>query len=148
MKHTILLLAAAATLLGDVRVKSTLSAGGTSTESTVYTKGSRQRLEYGKDATLLQQCDRKRMLQLDEANKSYLVLETNVTAPAAPVSKGGTVTVTTTVTDTGETKDLYGFKARHIKSVAVSVPSPDSCSKNSDRVETDGWYIDIQGATL
>ena len=52
-------------LSADTRVKSTITAAGQTTETVVLTKGNRQRLEFGQDAVLIQQCDRKRTLQVD-----------------------------------------------------------------------------------
>ncbi|MBI2687408.1 MAG: hypothetical protein HYX27_13935 [Acidobacteria bacterium] len=136
-------------LLADIRVKSTITAAGSTTESTVYTKGPRQRLEYGADATLIQQCDRKRLLQLDTAISTFQTIETTAPPPVDPQQlKGGPVSVKTILTDTGETKMMFGYKARHIKSVVTRTPSAEACDKTSSTVETDGWYIDLPGATL
>jgi len=149
MRFSWLALTASFCLFADVRVKSTLSAAGSTTESTVYTKGARQRLEYGTDATLIQQCDRKRLLQLDPAASTYQTIDT--TAPAIPQTPqaGGEITVNTTLLDTGETKMMFGFKARHIKSVILRTPtSAQACEKTVSMVETDGWYIDLPAATL
>ena len=148
MRFAWIALTASFCLFADVRVKSTLSAGASTTESTVYTKGARQRLEYGTDATLIQQCDRKRLLQLDPVTSTYQTIDT--TAPAIPETPqaGGEITVNTTLVDTGETKMMFGFKARHIKSVILRTPSAQACEKTASMVETDGWYIDLPAATL
>src|SRR6187200_1063062 len=104
MKISLIVLSASICLLADVRVKSTLSAGGSTTESTVYTKGARQRLEYGTDATLIQQCDRKRLLQLDAVTSSFQTIDTSPAAIPQTQQPGGDVTIKTTLTDTAETK--------------------------------------------
>ena len=135
-------------LVADVRVKSSLTAGGATTESTVYTKGTRQRLEYGTDATLIQQCDRRRLLQLDAVTSTFQVIDTSAPVVAPVQQAGGPVTVKTVLVDTGETKLLFGYKARHIKSTVTRTPSAQACDKTASTVETDGWYIDLPGATL
>ncbi|MFN0100687.1 MAG: hypothetical protein ACKV2U_01220 [Bryobacteraceae bacterium] len=148
MKITLIALSVSISLLADIRVKSTLTAAGSTTETTVLTKGARQRLEYGTDATLVQQCDRKRLLQLDAVTSTFQTIDTS--APAVPQTPqpGGPVTVKTTLTDTAETKMMFGYKARHIKSVVTRTPSPQACDKTATTVETDGWYIDLPGGTL
>lgn len=148
MKTVWIVLFASVYLLADVRVKSTLSAAGSTTESTVYTKGARQRLEYGADATLIQQCDRKRLLQLDAVTNSFQTIDTSAAAIPQTPQPGGPVTIKTTLTDTAETKMLFGYKARHIKSVVTRTPSAQACDKTATVVETDGWYIDLPAATL
>jgi len=148
MKIALILLSASICLLADVRVKSTLSAGGSTTESTVYTKGARQRLEYGTDATLIQQCDRKRLLQLDAVTSSFQTIDTSPAAIPQTPQPGGDVTIKTTLTDTAETKMLFGYKARHIKTVVTRTPSAQACDQVASVVETDGWYIDLPAATL
>ena len=41
------------------------------------------------------------------------------------------------VTDTGEKKDMFGYKARHLKTVKTA---------DGSKTETDGWYIDLKEA--
>jgi hypothetical protein len=62
-------------------------------------------------------------------------------APAKP--KGGVITETMTLTDTGERKELFGREARHIKTVMARQPGPNACETKTTRVETDGWYVDL-----
>jgi hypothetical protein len=33
--------------------------------------------------------------------------------------------------------------ARHIKTIMTTDPSPDACEKDDQRIETDGWYVDL-----
>ena len=146
MKIALLALSVSVSLLADIRVKSTLTAAGSTTESTVYTKGARQRLEYGTDATLIQQCDRKRLLQLDAVTSTFQTIDTTPAAIPQTPQPGGPVTIRTALTDTAETKLLFGYKARHIKSVVTRAPSPQACDKTATTVETDGWYIDLPAA--
>ena len=150
----IVLVALAVAAPADVKVKTKNTAAGQSSESTVYIKGARQRDESAQMpfATILQ-CDKHRMLQVNDKCKVYMVtpLAAEEKAPAsgkpasqpAKSTKGGVVTYTTTMTDTKERKTMLGFPARHIKSSMTAESSPDACSKTSMKSETDGWYADL-----
>jgi hypothetical protein len=60
-----------------------------------------------------------------------------------PPRKGGVVTITRNVSDTGERQDMFGYKARHIKTTMAMESSPDACNQSHTKIETDGWYADI-----
>ncbi len=142
----------------DIKVKTKNTAAGHSSESTVYIKGARQRDENPQMpfATILQ-CDKQRLLQVNDKCKVYMVTplaEEEAAAPAKGKSqpaaqpaksttKGGVVTYTTTMTDTKERKTMLGFPARHIKSSMAAESSPDACTKTSMKSEMDGWYADL-----
>jgi hypothetical protein len=53
------------------------------------------------------------------------------------------VTYTTTSIDTGERRDMFGFKARHVKTTTTVQSSPDACNPMNQKIERDGWYIDF-----
>jgi hypothetical protein len=102
------------------------------------------------------QCDLKRMLQVSDATRKYTVTplgggdapEASGPATTAPATsgvarRGGVVTYTTTMTDTGERKQMFGFTARRIKTSMRMEASPDACQKDGMNMETDGWYIDF-----
>jgi hypothetical protein len=146
----------------DLRIKYRTTTSGQSYESATMIKGKRERSEmrmgYGTDIINITQCDLKRTIQISDANRKYVItpmqtaVSSNTTAssstptpaPASePVRRGGVVTYTTTVTDTGERKEMFGFTARHIKSTMAMESSPDACSPVKQRMETDGWYIDL-----
>jgi hypothetical protein len=104
----------------------------------------------------LLQCDLKRMIQINDRAKKYMITplagETSSTTAGKPqpgsnqpttTRRGGVVTYTTTITDTGERKNFFGYTARHLKSVMTADSSPDACSPVKLRIETDGWYIDF-----
>jgi hypothetical protein len=57
--------------------------------------------------------------------------------------KGGVVTYTTTLTDTGETKEFFGRQARHVKTVAVGESSEGACQKVKTHIDVDAWYLDV-----
>ena len=113
----------------DTRMKVRYTTNGEVTETTVYTKGARQRLEYP-DVVVIQQPDQQRLLQLDPKSKAYTILPANVSAAPAPAPapagvprKGGIVMVTTATSSTGETKEILGHTAKHIKTVTTQQPA-------------------------
>ncbi len=152
----------------DLKIKTRTTVMGHSTESTVYIKGARERRETsfggrGGMATLTQ-CDQKRMITIT-GDRCMIVsmgggetscpvmpsvgnlLKGQVTSePTAPPRKGGVVTVTRTATDTGERQDMFGYKARHIKTSMSMESSPDACNQSHMKMETDGWYADLSTA--
>lgn len=153
------LLALAVAAPADIKVKTKTTTAGHSSESTVYIQGARQRDENPQSpfATILQ-CDKQRMLQVNDKCKVYMVTPLAAEEePAAPgkgksqpaaqpaksTTKGGVVTYTTTMTDTKERKTMLGYPARHIKSSMSAESSPDACTKTSMKSETDGWYADL-----
>ena len=146
----------------DVKIRQSMSAGGGNRMETVlYVKGQRMRNESAGNVgfTTILQCDLKRTLTINEKTKMYLIMPIdgmNPTAGAAdgggassapePQSqpqRGGVVNITSTITDTGERREMFGFTARRIKTSLEKKASPDACDKDQ-KVETDGWYIDFQ----
>ena len=142
----------------DIKVKTKNTTAGHSSESTVYIKGARQRDENPQMpfATILQ-CDKQRMLQVNDKCKVYMVTPLAAEEEAAPgkgksqpaaqpaksTTQGGVVTYTSVMTDTKERKTMLGFPARHIKSSMTAESSPEACMKTSMKSETDGWYADL-----
>lgn len=142
-----------------IRYKTTMS--GQPSESVTMIKGTRERSEmhgFGMDSINITQCDLKRTIQLNEKTQKYLITpmigpDTNqpATSPAtststsgpADVRRGGVVTYVSNITDTGERKEMFGFTARHVKTSMTIKSSPDACSPMDQRMETDGWYIDL-----
>lgn len=135
---------------------------GQSFESSVYVKGSRKRTEsggimgVGADVATIEQCDLKQDVKVNDKKKLYAIEPFNngdttatpavkSTAPKTktPVTRGGTLTYISKVTDTGERKQMFGITARHVKSSMTVEASPDACSKQDMKIETDGWYIDL-----
>ena len=60
--------------------------------------------------------------------------------------KGGVITTTVSLRDTGERKQLFGYTARRILTTIIMESSPDACSPTGTKMETDGWYIDAEFA--
>ncbi|MEP6635496.1 MAG: hypothetical protein ABJB97_02130 [Acidobacteriota bacterium] len=151
--------AAAAAPAPDLKIKYRTTTSGQSSEVVTMLKGMRERSEshsgYG-DSVNITQCDLKRTMQVSDSTRKYLITpmstgdsaaasadNSSTTGPAEPVRTGGVLTYITTVTDTGERKEMFGFTARHIKSSLTMQSSPDACNPVNQRVETDGWYIDL-----
>ncbi len=144
----------------DLHVKKNISVGGnvvSSSETSI--KGGRTRDVNQSPAgamVTIRQCDLKRTISLNDQNQSYLVVNDPQDAAAAraaamvtgaPVpeekTSGGKIEISTTITDTGERKQMFGYNARHLKAKVVETSSADACSKVNQTFETDGWYADI-----
>ncbi|HVQ37999.1 MAG TPA: hypothetical protein VMS31_10730 [Pyrinomonadaceae bacterium] len=142
----------------DLKIKYRVTTSGQPMETVTMLKGARERSEmkmgYGMDIINITQCDLKRTIQISDQARKYVVtpMETVDAAPnsgtaarvtAEPARRGGTITYNSTAVDTGERKDMFGFKARHVKTSMAVESSPDACSPTKMRMETDGWYIDL-----
>jgi hypothetical protein len=138
---------AGSSAVADTHIKARYTSDGRVTESVTYIKGQRQRIEYGKEMAMLNQADAKQMVQINVKAKTYRILPLDSEKPADPeIRQGGEVTVTTSVDDTGERKQIFGFTARHLKTSVDKQPSAGACDSGAERVETDGWYIDLDVA--
>jgi len=159
MKNTILYVMSAILLisgsaLADTKVKIKQTMSGQTMENTTYIKGKRQRTEMMGGAMIsVTQCDLGRDLQMNPTTKTYTVsyYDEGTTTPgtvkpgaAAPVTKGGTMTVTTTIKDTGERKQMFGFTARHIIQTIETETTPDACFPTKSKMEIDAWVIDAE----
>lgn len=154
VSFTIALLCSAAIALADVKITTKSTAGGQSITSTTYIKGARQRTE-GMGYTSIYQCDLKRTIQINDKTRTYMITplqSANAPAGAKPhapganhTRRGGIITYTTTVTDTGERREMYGMTARHLKSKTVVEASEGACNPMNMEMETDGWYVDFPG---
>ena len=136
-------------LAEDVRFTTTYTTGDMKTDSVTFVKGQRERFEF-RDMVLLKQHDQKRTIQISRAANTYLVVPDGAPpVPALPPPStaapkpAGSVSVTTTVVDTGERKSAFGQQARHVKTVIEQQPMPGACDTTKQRVETDGWSIDM-----
>lgn len=142
--------------VADTRIRGRYTSAGQASESVVYSKGLRQRYEYATDMAVIEQLDLKRRIQLNRQTKTYLIIPTDkrgspavvpqndlhATAESRPAPEG-IVTQTSTRNDTGERRDAFGFSARRIKSIITRVPQPDACTTATEKMEVDGWYIDL-----
>lgn len=150
---TLALFCSASLALADIKVTTKSAAGGQSFTSTTYIKGSRQRTE-GMGYTSIYQCDLKRLIQINDKTKTYYIApvglvdgQKGANRPGAVgrAPRGGIITYTTTSTDTGERKEMYGLTARHIKTKTVIEASEDACTPMNMEMEADGWYVDLPG---
>ena len=140
--------------------------GAQVSENTTYLKGLRQRFEFP-GITMIAQCDLKRRVQMHDGTKRYLVLPADASllvssatdaakdvpvaanttrgpgAPTPATPRGGVVTETITLTDTGERKQMFGFEARRIRVAVARQPGEGACETTATTVETDGWYADL-----
>jgi hypothetical protein len=144
---------------GDLKVKYKVTMAGQTRESTTMIKGPRERSEehngYGGDTVNITQCDLKRTIQVSDSARKYIVtpMTGDDSAPTGGSGgtdtsggesrRGGVVTYVSSAVDTGERKEMFGFNARHVKSSITMESSPDACSQMKQRIETDGWYIDL-----
>ena len=135
-------------LAQDLRFKTVYTTGDQKTESVSYQKATRQRFEFA-DTVLLKQNDLKRTVQISRAANTYLVVPDGAAGPAvqpaaaAAPATPGVVIVTSTFTDTGERKTIFGLQARRVKTTIEREPMPGACDSTKQRIETDAWYVDV-----
>ncbi len=160
MKQAIILTIAAivtmsANAFADVKIKTKQTMSGQTTENTTYIKGKRQRTEMmGGIMVSITQCDLSRDLQLNPATKTYTVNSYGDAAPvkpttttqtsSVPTTKGGVMFVTTTIKDTGERKQMFGYTARHIFQTIETETSADACLPSKTKMEMEMWVIDAE----
>ncbi|HEX9421869.1 MAG TPA: hypothetical protein VF899_01405 [Pyrinomonadaceae bacterium] len=150
--------AAQAAPANDLKIKYRMTVGGQAIETMTMIKGARERSEthtgYGMDLVNLTQCDLKQTVQISDKTRKYIItpmdagdsnanIETGMADTSGPSRRGGVITYVMTSTDTGERKEMFGFQARHVKTSISIESSPDACNPLSQRMETDGWYIDF-----
>jgi hypothetical protein len=166
---SLVLLALADTGRGDIRIKRKVTTKQGTYESTLYLKGVRQREEMNRvlrdgkhfNVAFVEQCDLRQLLKLDLQNKRYSIYTGTMPMGAAMAfnqpqyrmdqdlvnrlraRSKGTLTETTTVIDTGERREMFGFTARHLKTITIWDPQPKRCNGPDLKLETDGWYIDL-----
>jgi len=141
----------------DLHFKKNISVGGTPISSSeVWMKGARERTLTNTPAgntIILRQCDLKRTVTVNEQAQAYLVAtdpQDEAALKAAALfsgtqasQSGGTLTQTTTITDTGERKPILGYTARHLKTTVLVETSANACSQVKQKYEIDGWYADL-----
>jgi len=128
-----------------------------SSTATVYIKGSWMRtdstmkmpkktgeMETHTFSTVVQ-CDKQRTTTFDTKNKKYhqYSISGQGSSGGKNAKTGGYITVSGTVTDTGERAKLFGFDARRLKQTIIFTPSANACHKQKFQVEIDGWYADL-----
>jgi hypothetical protein len=164
---SVVILSVSKVALADLRVVTRYSqTGSMPQEQTTYFKGVRQREEFkftGKDGKVsetayIYQCDVKRLVWIDYVNRryydqpywsleeawaEYYRRQQESKGKGEPAKFKGLWTETVTVVDTGERREMFGYVARHIKTMTTSDARPEACDQTKLRQETDGWYIDL-----
>jgi hypothetical protein len=105
------------------------------------------------------QCDLRRTIKVNDSARKYMITPMDsdssgeggsdvggggAAAASGPTRRGGVITMTVNTIDTGERKEMFGFTAGHLKRSMMSQSSPDACQPNQMRMETDGWYINLE----
>ncbi len=152
------MLAVSLSASADYKAKTRMTAAGHSFDSTMMVKGARQRTEMqlapGMAMTTVYQCDLKRSIQINDRNKTYMIMAdsdpSEAASPAAGMNRptrsqrsGGVVTITSNLTETGAKKQILGHAAREIKMNMTMASTPGSCSAANTKMSSDGWYIDL-----
>lgn len=104
--------------------------------------------------TEIMQCDLRQTIKINEASKRYFIepfyeSDNKPLPPAEPstrttVRKGGKVTWTFMITDTGQRQQMFGFAARKLIVKQLVESSKDSCGGETklEMIE-EGWYAHI-----
>src|SRR5260370_30600918 len=153
---------------GDFKITIKTTVAGQDMQSTTMIKGLRERSETSIGGNIggmsmgmvsITQCDLKRTIQVNDRARKYLItpMESDdssasdsgggMSAPATgggSSRRGGVVTMTVNTIDTGERKEMFGFTARHLKRTMMSQSSPDACQQQQMKMETEGWYINLE----
>lgn len=168
---------AATPIFADFKLRQqvTTGAGGTgrdtfTQERAVWVKGARERSE-NKIVTdnpqmaammpviaEVRQCDLRQTLKINDRAKKYFIVPFAVfedkplpsvrPSTTTETQKGGTVTSTYTLTDTGERRQMFGLNARHLIIKQTSESTKDSCGgESSTSITEDGWYVYLQPET-
>ena len=132
---------------GDVAMRTTYTSGAHVSANRTYFKGPRERFDFP-GVSVITQCDRNRSLQLNAATRRFLVVSSKppaarpasggTDAPQMP-AEGGVISETTTLSDTGERKTMFGLEARHIKTVTVRQPDSKACEP--EKYDRDRWMV-------
>ena len=148
---------------GDFKITIKTNMAGQDMQSTTMIKGLRERSEMSVGGmnmgmVTVTQCDLKRTIQINDRARKYTITpmesdESSVSSGEGAMGsstgggtsrRGGVVTMTVNTTDTGERKQMFGFTARHLKRMTIMESSPDACQQQQMKIETDGWYINLE----
>lgn len=157
--------------LADYKITQRTTMEGVSFELTTWAKGVRERREQkmsmagmeGMDMSMMEgmmpnlttisQCDLKQDVSLNDKKKLFFIdyydwstvpAEKLQRRPTQKVVIKGTMTVSSTVTDSGKRQQMFGLTARWLKAVRTMESSADSCDGASNmRIEEEGWFVDL-----
>lgn len=170
-----IVLVASNTAFSDYKISQRTTIEDVSSEVTIWAKGVRERRETKMDfgaenmegvspemiasmmppsLTTISQCDLKQDVTLNDKAKLFFIdyydwsavpAEKLARRPAQKVVIKGTVTISSTVTDSGKRQTMFGLPARWLKTVRSFESSADSCDGAANmRMEEEGWYVDLQ----
>lgn len=153
-------------ITGDFKISIKATTSGQTSQGTTLIKGKRERSESSTaingmsmgGGVSITQCDLRRTIQINDSARKYFIspMDSDDDATTAntggigastgsePARRGGVVTMIVNTVDTGERKEMFGFTARHLKRTMTSQTSPDACYQNQMRMDTDGWYINLE----
>lgn len=142
---------------------------GMTQESTVYSKGVRERRQSRMISSdpqqaaamakmmpnliEISQCDLKRNVTLSEAKKAYYIdyyepptpTTTTKPQPSGKIVIKGTMTTSSVVTDSGKKQMMFGLQARWLKWTTTMETSADSCDgAMNTRMEQEGWFVQLR----
>ena len=156
--------------LADYKITQKRTIEGVGQETTVYSKGVRERSEtkmvMDGDAEQsammarmmpnvghISQCDLKQDISVNDAKRLYfidyydwsaLTPEQKTRRPNQKVTIKGTSTVSSTIVDSGKRQQMFGMTAKWLKHVQSIDTSADSCDgRSSIRIEEEGWFVDL-----
>jgi len=148
---------------GDFKITIKTNMAGQDMQSATMIKGLRERSEtamggMNSGMVSITQCDLKRTIQINDRARKYIItpMESDDSAGGSSEGangaaggggtsrRGGVVTMTVNTIDTGERKQMFGFTARHLKRTTMMESSPDACQQQQMKIETDGWYINLE----
>lgn len=154
----------------DYRITQKRTMEGVGQETTVYSKGVRERRETKlimdgdaeemammakmmPNVVHISQCDLKQDVSINDPKKSFfidyydwttLTPEQKTRRPNQKVVIKGTSTISSTVTDSGRRQQMFGLTAKWLKHVQSIETSADSCDgRSSIRMEQEGWFVDL-----
>jgi hypothetical protein len=148
---------------GGIKMTMRLTVDGTSSDHATYFRSDARRVEYrnlighqlGPHIASIERCDLGEAFELNLEQREYDA----GTYPPKPLAKeelakwglrppqvapqgAATLRIEVTTVDTGERKDFFGHRARHVVTTTKETPLEDSHSEARESV-TEGWYIDL-----
>lgn len=130
-------------------------------EMVYWIRGPRQRNEDPRQQLVtITQCDLQRIIYVNQQNRTCLIqplggegssARAQKSAPPKPAEspasqpprRGGTITLTGEIKDTGETRMMFGRRARRFILHQVFEGSPDSCAPGRMEMTVDTWTINL-----
>src|SRR5689334_16449672 len=132
----------------DLKLTNRMTVQGQNTTSMVLTKNAMMRIDSGETpgaTSIIVDCAGHNFIQLNHVTHTYLQTRMpalgSLQSGNSPAAQAGTITLNISRQDTGERQTMFGYKARHIKTIAIAEGGSPGCN-NGLRITTDGWYVD------